>query len=250
MKRIGIVLFLCAVLSASSICAQAAPLPREFSPSGEAMERALSLARTSEAMGIPQDASRILAFAAASTGGAPSGSDVTAAWRSLTDGIILRDALGEQHSAFLGYDALCRAILGGAAAGRDACFPIPGGYFYAQDGQALFGAVGTPVVAIESGCIETIGEAALTLLSEDGQRRYRYESLCGITAAAGARIGAGEVLGELCGEPAAVHISLELLPECGGSLPLDAGEVLQLLAARRSAVIWDGDKYCRVRIRA
>lgn len=248
MKRLGIVLFLCALLSACSIFAQAAPLAADFSIPCDAAARAIELEKTSLARGIPQEAERILAFAAANTDGAPSGSDVTAAWRSLEDGIVLRDALGARYRAFLGYETLCRAVYGGIAAGDAVFFPIADGYACAQtaegSGCSIFAAPGTPIVAVESGCIEAVGKNSILLRSDDGLRRYCYTNLLPDAAA---HIGAGEVLGTAASAP--LHITLEATPPQGRAAAVDAHQFLLLLSDSRSAVI-QGCEACWMRIGA
>lgn len=207
----------------------------DFDLSCEAMERALELDRQSQAEENPQNWIRILALAAVNTGGNPSCTDVTAAYRLLAEGNSPEELLGTNHSYYLYYEEAYTAVLGGLVGnyavkvgdewkmryGIKAFSPIAAGYAYSHSddfgvarsygfrrrhlGHDMMGAAGTPIVAVESGTVEALGWNRyggwrIGIRSDDRKRYYYYAHLQADTPyadglAEGCRVEAGQVIG-------------------------------------------------------
>lgn len=232
MRRIAAVLFLWILLS---IPAEATVRWVDFTLSCEVMERALALDMASREQDNPQPWIRILALAAARTGGNPKTEDVAAAYRSLTTGKSPKELLGGADVTYQYYLEAYTAVLGGLvgsyavrvdgewkpAYGVKAFSPIAAGYHYVHSddfgvgrnygfrrrhlGHDMMGALGTPIVAVERGTVEELGWNQyggwrIGIRSVDGLRYYYYAHLRKDAPYAeglreGAVVEAGQVIG-------------------------------------------------------
>ncbi len=241
----------------------------------------------------------ILALAATRTGGNNiSVSQVEKAARELRGDKAPKEFLGQQYKYFAYYRRAYEAVLGGlvgnyaievtneagqrewkASYGLKAFSPIAAGYGYSHCadfgnsrsygfarrhlGNDLMGALGTPIVAVESGTVEALGWNQyggwrIGIRSDDQLRYYYYAHLrkdepFAPGLAVGQRVQAGDVIGfmgrtgysvkENVNNINAVHLhfGLQLVfdesqKECNSEIWVDVYDIVRLLSAHRSSV--------------
>lgn len=295
MRKLWILFLFFAVLS---IPAEAAINWVDFDLSCETMERALELDVQSRERENPHGWIEILALAATQHGGDPSPSDVTAAWNSLQGGKSPKELLGGNDAYYRYYLEAYTAVLGGLvgnyavevegewrpAYGVKAFSPVAAGYWYSHSddfgasrsygfrrrhlGHDMMGALGTPIVAVESGTVEALGWNQyggwrVGIRTDDKKRYYYYAHLRkdapyapGLKA--GDRVEAGQVIGFMGRtgysttenvdniETVHLHFGIQLIfeewqKECNSEIWIDAYEITRFLERHRSSVIYDAN---------
>lgn len=293
MRKICLLLCLGLVLT---IPADAAIQWVDFDLSCEAMERALELSLESQEQENPQSWIRILALAAAYSGGNPTAMDTVFAYRALCAGQTPEAYLGGDDSLFRYYMEAYEAVLGGIvghyaicvdgewkpAYGVKAFSPIAAGYVYVHSddfgasrsygfqrrhlGHDMMGALGTPVVAVESGEIEALGWNRyggwrIGIRSADKKRYYYYAHLRKDAPFApelqlGDWVEAGQVIGFMGRsgysvrenvnniETVHLHFGMQLIfdesqKECNSEIWIDVYDLVRLLEQHRSTVVYN-----------
>lgn len=215
-----------------------------------------------------------------------------------------QELLGEQYSAFAYYHRAYEAVLGGlvgnyaikaqnaqtgkaewkAAYGLKAFSPIAAGYDYCHYddfgnqrsygfarrhlGNDLMGALGTPIIAVESGTVEALGWNQyggwrIGIRSDDSLRYYYYAHLRKDAPYAkdlrvGQHVTAGDIIGFMGRtgystkentnniETVHLHFGLQLVfdesqKECNAEIWVDVYDLVRLLDAHRSSVSYDAE---------
>lgn len=275
----------------------------DFTVGYPALRQALELDIASQGEEKPLNWIDILALAATRTGG--SGihvKSVLAAADELRGDRAPQEFLGEQYKYFAYYRQAYQAVLGGlvgsyaiqvtdkttgqaqwvAAYGLKAFSPIASGYGYSHYadfgnrrsygfarrhlGNDLIGALGTPIVAVESGRVEALGWNQyggwrIGIRSDDNLRYYYYAHLQkdhpyvdGL--AEGQHVQAGDVIGFMGRtgysthenvnniETVHLHFGIELVfdesqKECDSEIWIDPYAIVELLSSHTSSVRYD-----------
>jgi len=208
-RKFLIALFLLSVLS---IPGEATIRWVDFDVPCEAMEQALKLDLESQNRENPQSWIKLLALAAARTGGKPTDTAVRSAYGSLISGKSPKEILNGNEAYYLYWLEAYTAALGGIvgnyavevggewkpAYGVKAFSPIASGYQYTHSddfgaarsygfrrrhlGHDMLGRLGTPIVAVESGQVEAMGWNQyggwrIGIRSHDRKRYYYYAHL-------------------------------------------------------------------------
>lgn len=272
----------------------------DFNLGYAALERALSIDIASQGMDGQLDWIDILALAATRCGG--SGVNIRAvdsAAEELRGDKAPSQFLGKQLKYFEYYQTAYRAILGGLVGsyaiektdaesgtsewvpsyGIKAFSPIAAGYGYSHYadfgnrrsygfarrhlGNDLLGALGTPIVAVESGTVEALGWNQyggwrIGIRSDDKLRYYYYAHLQKDTPyakglAVGQRVNGGDVIGFMGRtgyslrenvnniETVHLHFGIQLIfdesqKECDSEIWIDPYDIVRLLSGHRSSV--------------
>ncbi len=274
----------------------------DFDVGYNAMSRALQLDIESRDSEQPISWIDILALAATWTGnGKFSAATVNKAARALTSDESLEKQLGNQYKYFAYYQEAYGAVLGGLVGtyaiqvtgddgqpvwkpfyGLKAFSPVAAGYGYSHYpdfgasrgygfarkhlGNDLMGALGTPIVAVESGTVEALGWNRyggwrIGIRSDDRKRYYYYAHLQkdhpyvdGLQE--GNRVQAGDVIGFMGRtgysdnenvnniKQVHLHFGLQLIfdesqKECNSEIWVDVYEFVRLLSQHRSSVQYD-----------
>lgn len=258
-----------------------------------------------ESQGTEQPLSWIDILALASTregNGTLSVRAVKAAAKELQKDRSPKELLGQQYRCFSYYQEAYRAVLGGLlgsyaveidgqwmpAYGLKAFSPIAAGYGYShyEDfgsqrsygfarkhlGNDLMGALGTPIVAVESGTVEALGWNQyggwrVGIRSDDTKRYYYYAHLQKDSPFAeglsvGQHVSAGDVIGfmgrtgysthENVNNIDAVHLHFgiqlifdESQKECNSEIWINPYHIIRLLSSHRSTVCRTDGKWSR-----
>ncbi len=284
----------------------------DFDVSQAAMQRALKIDIQTQGEEKFISWIDILALAATRCGGKNvSVAQVNRAAEELKQDQSPQEFLGDQYKYFAYYQEAYRAVLGGLVGnfaiavtdpetgqqtwkpqyGLKAFSPIAAGYGYSHYddfgnsrsygfarrhlGNDLMGALGTPIVAVESGTVEALGWNQyggwrIGIRSNDRKRYYYYAHLQkdhpyvdGL--AEGDRVVAGDVIGFMGRtgystkentnniETVHLHFGLQLIfdesqKECNSEIWVDVYDLVSLLDAHRSSVCRNGQTGCWERI--
>ncbi len=269
----------------------------DFHVSYEALDKALSLDIRSQEEDMPVSWITLLALAACRTGGRVTGPSVERAYRDFLTGRSPQELLGELSKYYDYYLEAYTAALGGlvgnyailveengekvwkAQYGLKAFSPVAAGYGYSHCddfgvgrsygfarkhlGNDLMGALGTPIVAVESGRVEALGWNQyggwrVGIRSDDNRRYYYYAHLQKDHPFApglqeGDRVQAGQVIGFMGRtgystrenvnniETVHLHFGLQLIfdesqKECNSEIWIDVYPIVRLLNRHRSSV--------------
>lgn len=270
----------------------------DFNVSYEAMDRALRLDITSQEQDRPVSWIDLLALGACRTGGKVTAKAVDQAAKDLETGKSPEELLGDLYKYYAYYHEAYDAALGGLVGnyaievadengekywkpsyGLKAFSPIAAGYGYSHCddfgvsrsygfarkhlGNDLMGALGTPIIAVESGVVEAMGWNQyggwrVGIRSLDGRRYYYYAHLKKDTPFApgleeGDQVQAGDVIGFMGRtgystkenvnniETVHLHFGLELIfdesqKECNSEIWIDVYQIVRLLSQHRSSV--------------
>lgn len=302
MKRKLLIFFLCLSLCVPGAAAEDYIKWVDFDVTCGAMARALELDIESRDSEQPVNWIDLLALAATWTGsGKFSPAAVNKAARALTADESLEKQLGLQYKYFRYYREAYGAVLGGLAGsyaievtgedgqkrwqpsyGLKAFSPIAAGYWYShyEDfgasrgygfrrkhlGNDLMGALGTPIIAVESGTVEALGWNRyggwrIGVRSDDRKRYWYYAHLRKDTPYAeglkeGGRVQAGDVIGFMGRtgystkenvnniKQVHLHFGLQLIfdesqKECDNEIWVDVYDIVCLLNQHRSSVQYD-----------
>ena len=284
----------------------------EFNVDYPALQRALDIDIASQGEEKPLDWIDILALAAVKVGGnGITVKGVNEAAEQLRKDKSPQELLGAQYKYFSYYHRAYEAVLGGLvgsyaievtnkeigerewvpAYGLKAFSPIAAGYGYSHYsdfgnrrtygfarrhlGNDLMGALGTPIIAVESGTVEALGWNRyggwrIGIRSDDSLRYYYYAHLqkdhpYAAGLAEGQHVTAGDVIGfmgrtgystrENVNNIDAVHLhfGIELVfdesqKESDHEIWIDPYAIVQLLATHRSSVRYDAAQERWVRI--
>lgn len=284
----------------------------EFNVDYPALQRALEIDIASQGEEKPLDWIDILALAAVKVGGnGITVRGVNEAAEQLRKDKSPQELLGSQYKYFAYYRRAYGAVLGGLVGsyaievtnkesgerewvptyGLKAFSPIAAGYGYShyEDfgnrrsygfarrhlGNDLMGALGTPIIAVESGTVEALGWNRyggwrIGIRSDDRLRYYYYAHLRkGTPYVEGLEIGqhvsAGDVIGFMgrTGYSARenvnnidtvhLHFGLQLVfeesqKECDSEIWVDVYDIVRLLSAHRSSVRYDQESGKWVRL--
>ncbi|MGN1306369.1 MAG: M23 family metallopeptidase [Faecousia sp.] len=278
----------------------------EFNVDYPALQRALDIDIASQGEEKPLDWIDILALAAVKVGGnGITVKGVNEAAEQLRKDKSPQELLGAQYKYFAYYHRAYEAVLGGLvgsyaiavtnketgeqewvpAYGLKAFSPIAAGYGYSHYsdfgnrrsygfarrhlGNDLMGALGTPIIAVESGTVEALGWNQyggwrIGIRSDDRLRYYYYAHLRkdapyveGLEV--GQHVCAGDVIGFMgrTGYSAKenvnnidtvhLHFGLQLVfeesqKECDSEIWVDVYDIVRLLSAHRSSVQYDPEK--------
>ena len=269
----------------------------DFHVSYEALDQALSLDIRSQEEDMPVSWITLLALAACRTGGRVTEPSVELAYRDFLTGRSPQELLGELSKYYDYYLEAYTAALGGlvgnyailmeengekvwkAQYGLKAFSPVAAGYGYSHCddfgagrsygfarkhlGNDLMGALGTPIVAVESGRVEALGWNQyggwrVGIRSDDNRRYYYYAHLQKDHPFApglqeGDRVQAGQVIGFMGRtgystrenvnniETVHLHFGLQLIfdesqKECNSEIWIDVYPIVRLLNRHRSSV--------------
>ncbi|MGM9640443.1 MAG: M23 family metallopeptidase [Faecousia sp.] len=269
----------------------------DFHVSYEVLDKALSLDIRSQEEDMPVSWITLLALAACRTGGRVTASSVERAYRDFLTGRSPQELLGELSKYYDYYLEAYTAALGGlvgnyailveengekvwkAQYGLKAFSPVAAGYGYSHCddfgvgrsygfarkhlGNDLMGALGTPIVAVESGRVEALGWNQyggwrVGIRSDDSRRYYYYAHLQKDHPFApglqeGDRVQAGQVIGFMGRtgystrenvnniETVHLHFGLQLIfdesqKECNSEIWIDVYPIVRLLNRHRSSV--------------
>ncbi len=275
----------------------------EFNVDYPALQRALDIDIASQGEEKPLDWIDILALAAVKVGGSGiTVRGVNEAAEQLRRDKSPQELLGSQYKYFAYYRRAYGAVLGGLVGsyaievtnkesgerewvptyGLKAFSPIAAGYGYShyEDfgnrrsygfarrhlGNDLMGALGTPIIAVESGTVEALGWNQyggwrIGIRSDDRLRYYYYAHLRKDTPYVegleiGQHVSAGDVIGFMgrTGYSARenvnnidtvhLHFGLQLVfeesqKECDSEIWVDVYDIVRLLSAHRSSVRYD-----------
>ena len=284
----------------------------EFNVDYPALQRALEIDIASQGEEKPLDWIDILALAAVKVGGnGITVRGVNEAAEQLRRDKSPQELLGSQYKYFAYYRRAYGAVLGGLVGsyaievtnkesgecewvptyGLKAFSPIAAGYGYShyEDfgnrrsygfarrhlGNDLMGALGTPIIAVESGTVEALGWNQyggwrIGIRSDDRLRYYYYAHLRKDTPYVegleiGQHVSAGDVIGFMgrTGYSARenvnnidtvhLHFGLQLVfeesqKECDSEIWVDVYDIVRLLSAHRSTVRYDQESGKWVRL--
>lgn len=284
----------------------------EFNVDYPALQRALDIDIASQGEEKPLDWIDILALAAVKVGGnGITVRGVNEAAEQLRKDKSPQELLGSQYKYFAYYRRAYGAVLGGLVGsyaievtnkesgerewvptyGLKAFSPIAAGYGYShyEDfgnrrsygfarrhlGNDLMGALGTPIIAVESGTVEALGWNQyggwrIGVRSDDRLRYYYYAHLRKDTPYVegleiGQHVSAGDVIGFMgrTGYSARenvnnidtvhLHFGLQLVfeesqKECDSEIWVDVYDIVRLLSAHRSSVRYDQESGKWVRL--
>ncbi len=284
----------------------------EFNVDYPALQRALDIDIASQGEEKPLDWIDILALAAVKVGGnGITVRGVNEAAEQLRKDKSPQELLGSQYKYFAYYRRAYGAVLGGLVGsyaievtnkesgerewvptyGLKAFSPIAAGYGYShyEDfgnrrsygfarrhlGNDLMGALGTPIIAVESGTVEALGWNQyggwrIGIRSDDRLRYYYYAHLLKDTPYVegleiGQHVSAGDVIGFMgrTGYSARenvnnidtvhLHFGLQLVfeesqKECDSEIWVDVYDIVRLLSAHRSSVRYDQESGKWVRL--
>ena len=284
----------------------------EFNVDYPALQRALDIDIASQGEEKPLDWIDILALAAVKVGGnGITVRGVNEAAEQLRKDKSPQELLGSQYKYFTYYRRAYGAVLGGLVGsyaievtnkesgerewvptyGLKAFSPIAAGYGYShyEDfgnrrsygfarrhlGNDLMGALGTPIIAVESGTVEALGWNQyggwrIGIRSDDRLRYYYYAHLRKDTPYVegleiGQHVSAGDVIGFMgrTGYSARenvnnidtvhLHFGLQLVfeesqKECDSEIWVDVYDIVRLLSAHRSTVRYDQESGKWVRL--
>lgn len=284
----------------------------EFNVDYPALQRALDIDIASQGEEKPLDWIDILALAAVKVGGnGITVRGVNEAAEQLRKDKSPQELLGSQYKYFAYYRRAYGAVLGGLVGsyaievtnkesgerewvptyGLKAFSPIAAGYGYShyEDfgnrrsygfarrhlGNDLMGALGTPIIAVESGTVEALGWNQyggwrIGIRSDDRLRYYYYAHLRKDTPYVegleiGQHVSAGDVIGFMgrTGYSARenvnnidtvhLHFGLQLVfeesqKECDSEIWVDIYDIVRLLSAHRSSVRYDQESGKWVRL--
>ena len=284
----------------------------EFNVDYPALQRALDIDIASQGEEKPLDWIDILALAAVKVGGSGiTVRGVNEAAEQLRKDKSPQELLGSQYKYFAYYRRAYGAVLGGLVGsyaievtnkesgerewvptyGLKAFSPIAAGYGYShyEDfgnrrsygfarrhlGNDLMGALGTPIIAVESGTVEALGWNQyggwrIGIRSDDRLRYYYYAHLRKDTPYVegleiGQHVSAGDVIGFMgrTGYSARenvnnidtvhLHFGLQLVfeesqKECDSEIWVDVYDIVRLLSAHRSSVRYDQESGKWVRL--
>lgn len=284
----------------------------EFNVDYLALQRALDIDIASQGEEKPLDWIDILALAAVKVGGnGITVRGVNEAAEQLRKDKSPQELLGSQYKYFTYYRRAYGAVLGGLVGsyaievtnkesgerewvptyGLKAFSPIAAGYGYShyEDfgnrrsygfarrhlGNDLMGALGTPIIAVESGTVEALGWNQyggwrIGIRSDDRLRYYYYAHLRKDTPYVegleiGQHVSAGDVIGFMgrTGYSARenvnnidtvhLHFGLQLVfeesqKECDSEIWVDVYDIVRLLSAHRSTVRYDQESGKWVRL--
>lgn len=284
----------------------------EFNVDYPALQRALDIDIASQGEEKPLDWIDILALAAVKVGGSGiTVRGVNEAAEQLRRDKSPQELLGSQYKYFAYYRRAYGAVLGGLVGsyaievtnkesgerewvptyGLKAFSPIAAGYGYShyEDfgnrrsygfarrhlGNDLMGALGTPIIAVESGTVEALGWNRyggwrIGIRSDDRLRYYYYAHLRKDTPYVegleiGQHVSAGDVIGFMgrTGYSARenvnnidtvhLHFGLQLVfeesqKECDSEIWVDVYDIVRLLSAHRSSVRYDQESGKWVRL--
>ena len=284
----------------------------EFNVDYPALQRALEIDIASQGEEKPLDWIDILALAAVKVGGnGITVRGVNEAAEQLRKDKSPQELLGSQYKYFAYYRRAYGAVLGGLVGsyaievtnkesgerewvptyGLKAFSPIAAGYGYShyEDfgnrrsygfarrhlGNDLMGALGTPIIAVESGTVEALGWNQyggwrIGVRSDDRLRYYYYAHLRKDTPYVegleiGQHVSAGDVIGFMgrTGYSARenvnnidtvhLHFGLQLVfeesqKECDSEIWVDVYDIVRLLSAHRSSVRYDQESGKWVRL--
>ena len=284
----------------------------EFNVDYPALQRALEIDIASQGEEKPLDWIDILALAAVKVGGnGITVRGVNEAAEQLRKDKSPQELLGSQYKYFAYYRRAYGAVLGGLVGsyaievtnkesgerewvptyGLKAFSPIAAGYGYShyEDfgnrrsygfarrhlGNDLMGALGTPIIAVESGTVEALGWNRyggwrIGIRSDDRLRYYYYAHLRKDTPYVegleiGQHVSAGDVIGFMgrTGYSARenvnnidtvhLHFGLQLVfeesqKECDSEIWVDVYDIVRLLSAHRSSVRYDQESGKWVRL--
>lgn len=284
----------------------------EFNVDYPALQRALDIDIASQGEEKPLDWIDILALAAVKVGGnGITVRGVNEAAEQLRKDKSPQELLGSQYKYFAYYRRAYGAVLGGLVGsyaievtnkesgecewvptyGLKAFSPIAAGYGYShyEDfgnrrsygfarrhlGNDLMGALGTPIIAVESGTVEALGWNQyggwrIGIRSDDRLRYYYYAHLRKDTPYVegleiGQHVSAGDVIGFMgrTGYSARenvnnidtvhLHFGLQLVfeesqKECDSEIWVDVYDIVRLLSAHRSSVRYDQESGKWVRL--
>ena len=284
----------------------------EFNVDYPALQRALDIDIASQGEEKPLDWIDILALAAVKVGGSGiTVRGVNEAAEQLRRDKSPQELLGSQYKYFAYYRRAYGAVLGGLVGsyaievtnkesgerewvptyGLKAFSPIAAGYGYShyEDfgnrrsygfarrhlGNDLMGALGTPIIAVESGTVEALGWNQyggwrIGIRSDDRLRYYYYAHLRKDTPYVegleiGQHVSAGDVIGFMgrTGYSARenvnnidtvhLHFGLQLVfeesqKECDSEIWVDVYDIVRLLSAHRSSVRYDQESGKWVRL--
>ncbi len=293
-KRILICILLLALLTGSVYAEEDYIRWVDFDLDYPVLEAALQIDIDSQGAEKPLSWIDILALASTHCGGAKVGvRDVQKAAQELTGDQSPQELLGKQYKYFAYYQEAYRAVLGGLvgsfaiekdgqwypAYGIKAFSPVAAGYGYnhcADFGNArtygfarrhlgndLMGALGTPIVAVESGTVEALGWNRyggwrIGIRSDDRLRYYYYAHLQkdnpyveGLSV--GQRVQAGDVIGFMGRtgysmtenvnniQTVHLHFGIQLVfdesqKECNSEIWINPYHIVRLLSSHRSSV--------------
>ena len=287
MKRICAVLFL---LTALSIPVEAAVKTANDCMSFETMERALELGLTSQKTDMAWDWIQLLAMASVCSEGEPAPVDVVRVYGAMVEGQKTEDILEGKLAAYRRMQNDLSAVLGGIAGhyavehygewepcyGVKSFSPVAAGYWFLYEdgenagggGQAkciLRGLEGTPIVAVESGEVGSIGWNRregwkMSVCSSDRKRCYHYAGFQKETPFAarlhqGDWVEAGQVIGFMgCpgqsgtktgdAEIGCLAMKIQVYPEqtekeSGAGQWINPTPIMRLLEQNRSVVVYD-----------
>ena len=284
----------------------------EFNVDYPALQRALDIDIASQGEEKPLDWIDILALAAVKVGGnGITVKGVNEAAEQLRKDKSPQELLGAQYKYFSYYHRAYEAVLGGLvgsyaievtnketgerewvpAYGLKAFSPIAAGYGYSHYsdfgnrrtygfarrhlGNDLMGALGTPIIAVESGTVEALGWNQyggwrIGIRSDDRLRYYYYAHLRKDTPyakglAVGQHVCAGDVIGFMGRtgystkenvnniDTVHLHFGMQLVfeesqKECDSEIWVDVYDIVRLLSAHRSSVRYDKEKEQWVRL--
>lgn len=284
----------------------------EFNVDYPALQRALDIDIASQGEEKPLDWIDILALAAVKVGGnGITVKGVNEAAEQLRKDKSPQELLGAQYKYFCYYHRAYEAVLGGLvgsyaievtnketgerewvpAYGLKAFSPIAAGYGYSHYsdfgnrrtygfarrhlGNDLMGALGTPIIAVESGTVEALGWNQyggwrIGIRSDDRLRYYYYAHLRKDTPYAkglevGQHVCAGDVIGFMGRtgystkenvnniDTVHLHFGLQLVfdesqKECDSEIWVDVYDIVRLLSAHRSSVHYDKEQDQWVRL--
>ena len=284
----------------------------EFNVDYPALQRALDIDIASQGEEKPLDWIDILALAAVKVGGnGITVKGVNEAAEQLRKDKSPQELLGAQYKYFSYYHRAYEAVLGGLvgsyaievtnketgerewvpAYGLKAFSPIAAGYGYSHYsdfgnrrtygfarrhlGNDLMGALGTPIIAVESGTVEALGWNQyggwrIGIRSDDRLRYYYYAHLREDTPyakglAVGQHVCAGDVIGFMGRtgystkenvnniDTVHLHFGMQLVfeesqKECDSEIWVDVYDIVRLLSAHRSSVRYDKEKEQWVRL--
>lgn len=284
----------------------------EFNVDYPALQRALDIDIASQGEEKPLNWIDILALAAVRVGGnGITVRGVNEAAEQLRKDKSPQELLGSQYKYFAYYRRAYEAVLGGLvgsyaievtnketgerewvpAYGLKAFSPIAAGYGYSHYadfgssrsygfrrrhlGNDLMGALGTPIIAVESGTVEALGWNQyggwrIGIRSDDRLRYYYYAHLRKDTPyveglEVGQRVCAGDVIGFMgrTGYSARenvnnintvhLHFGMQLVfdesqKECDSEIWVDVYDIVRLLSSHRSSVRYDTESGKWVRL--
>lgn len=303
-KRIFICFFVISLLLPKVHAAQDYIRWVDFNVEYAALQRALTLDIESQGTEQPLSWIDILALAATRCGdGGLSVRAVNDAAKELRSDKSPAEFLGKQYKYFAYYQEAYHAVLGGlvgsyaiemdgewvAAYGLKAFSPVAAGYGYSHYadfgnsrnygfarrhlGNDLMGALGTPIVAVESGTVEALGWNQyggwrIGIRSDDTLRYYYYAHLQkdkpyveGLSV--GQHVNAGDVIGFMGRTGYSVHENVnnidtvhlhfgiqlvfdESQKECNSEIWINPYNIVRLLSSHRSSVRLVDGKWERI----